>query len=349
MSLRMGLGAGAGRGKAWRGVPPPGFPGNLSLDPVGGVDMKVSLKVCRAACAVFAVGWCAAALPLRAQTYRGVYGPGLEEGARKEKASNESRAEEMLRDSFESPRAKRGKIPPRVFLQLWEQGVKDLFAKDGKGGVVQVREYDLDGTLRDVGEGDGESGGGEEVSTQSAVIVRQLDEGLYLGTFSNAYSRTCAFRLPGMLLADGDVVSGQFKRVGVYRYGTQNLAQYALGPEVGAGEGEATGAAGEAAGVKEVYKAFHEGKVTFVMPGTVQMECLTCEGSGREYDEAALQVEAEAAYRSKYNRYEYGTPRRPYSYFYSRAKKKTMNYSICDDCRGKKKVPVRVFVRYALR
>lgn len=304
-----------------------------------------------------AVG-CSVATCLYAQTemdyrqYNGTQGFG-EELEQRPVATNETRADELFSETFSDPKQRIGKLRPAAFKRLWAQGLKDLVAKSPDGKIVQIREYGADGELHDTDAKSTTDSFEGAITTQSIVITRQLDNGLYLGTFSGESTKLCVFDLPGALLADGDVVSGQFARVGVYRYGTRNLAHYKKAKDSSSTSFDENGGDLLEADIQSVYNAFNAGKLTFIILEPIAMECLTCEGTGREFDEEKIKEEARAEFLSRYN---YRSddrlrqhPKKPLSYFYEEVKKKTFSGKFCQDCRGKKKVPVRVFVKYSAR
>lgn len=267
--------------------------------------------------------------------------------------TNASRAERLLRDTHVSPKEKHGPLPASAFKALWRQGLGQMFAKTADGKLVQIRAFGEDGELRDLKQG---ADAVAESPKQSARILNQIDEGRYLGRFSTNPSQYCAIDIPGPTRADGDIVGGRFERVGVLKLNGRNLAHYRwLGEEdahVSAASGSASGL--QAADIQSVYNAFRKGEITFVLPGSIPQPCLACEGTGRQYDEAAIEKEAMADFKSAYN---YSSsdiykkqPKKSYEQIYQETKKKaTFGARLCPDCRGNRKVPTKIFVKYSIK
>ena len=163
-----------------------------------------------------------------------------------------------------------------------------MFAKTADGKLVQIRAFGEDGELHDLAQS---ADAAAEGPKQSARILRQLNEGRYLGRFSTNPSQDCAIDIPGPMRADGDSVGGRFERVGVLKLNGRNLAHYRW-----LGEGNANPVAApdsqadlQAADIQSVYDAFRKGEITFVLPGVIAQPCLACKGTGRQYDEEAIE------------------------------------------------------------
>lgn len=268
--------------------------------------------------------------------------------------TNQSRAEESIRQTLINPQERKGVIPSRVFARFWAQGLKEMFAVTSGGELKQVREWGFDGKLHDIKREETTEPFDESFgidSSQTMVIVRKIGDGLYLSRMRGEQEyREYALELPGALLADGDAVKGHFERVGIYSYGTRNLAKYCKVQE------EATAAKPKAqtpvaetetltpADVKTVYAAFNDGKITFVARGSKAMSCLACEGTGRKIDQAELKREARKLYRSNYNQ------GKSYKTCVAEAKEKLRWGSPqCPECQGRRSVQVPIFVKYSVR
>lgn len=277
---------------------------------------------------------------------------------KEEPETNVARAERLLQETQGYPKEKKGAIKVPTFKRLWQQGLKDLFAKDASGKLVQIREFDEKGALRDLVPNAGSVVAASDASVATATISKQLDGKRYIGTFSKNPTQTCAIDIPGPVRADGDRVPGRYERVGVLRVGSRNLAHYryiGLPNTPVSKDGEAvTADTFTAADIQSVYNAFRAGQITFTILDDIPMPCLTCEGTGREFDEEKIKEEAQADFESNYNYSSSDTlhryPKKPYEHFYQEAKKKAFFTSkFCPDCRGKKAVPVKVFVKYSAK
>ncbi len=226
-----------------------------------------------------------------------------------------------------------------------------MFAKTADGKLVQIRAFGEDGELHDLAQS---ADAAAEGPKQSARILRQLNEGRYLGRFSTNPSQDCAIDIPGPMRADGDSVGGRFERVGVLKLNGRNLAHYRW-----LGEGNANPVAApnsqadlQAADIQRVYDAFRKGEISFVLPGVIAQPCLACKGTGRQYDEEAIEKEAMADFKSAYN---YSSsdiykkqPKKSYEQIYQETKKKaTFGARLCPDCRGNRKIQTKIFVKYA--
>lgn len=276
-------------------------------------------------------------------------------GNKKSDETNAERAERLLQETQGYPKEKKGAIKPPAFKRLWQAGLKDLFAKDASGKLIQIREVDEKGTLRDLVPNAGSVAKSSDASVATAIISTQLEGKRYIGKFSKNPTQTCAIDIPGPVRADGDRVPGRYERVGVLRVGSRNLAHYrfvGLPNTPVSKDGEAvTADTLTAADIQSVYNAFRAGQISFTILDDIPMPCLTCEGTGREFDEEKIKAEALADYKSNYN-YNHGSgyPKKPYEYFYQESKKKAFFTSkFCPDCRGKKAVPVKVFVKYSAK
>ena len=144
--------------------------------------------------------------------------------------TNQSRAEESIRQTLINPQERKGAIPSRVFARFWAQGLKEMFAVTSGGELKQVREWGFDGKLHDIKREESTEPFDESFgidSSQTMVIIRKIGDGLYLSRMRGEQEyREYALELPGALLADGDAVKGHFERIGIYSYGTRNLAKY---------------------------------------------------------------------------------------------------------------------------
>ena len=261
--------------------------------------------------------------------------------------TNASRAERLLRDTHVSPKERHGPIPANAFKTLWRQGLGRMFAKTADGKLVQIRAFGEDGELHDLAQS---ADAAAEGPKQSARILRQLDEGRYLGRFSTNPSQYCAIDIPGPTRADGDSVGGRFERVGVLKLNGRNLAHYRW-----LGEGNTNPVAApdsqadlQTADIQRVYDAFRKGEITFVLPGVIAQPCLACKGTGRQYDDEAIAKEAQADFRSSYNRTRYHQTKKSYEKLHDEAKEGAFfTAKLCPDCRGNRKIQTKIFVKYA--
>lgn len=274
------------------------------------------------------------------------------------KETNVSRAADLLRATYISPIERRGAIPARIFKQLWGKGLDKMFGKTQESGLVQIRVFDEEGKLKDFVPSTEARDDEDFGLPETATIGRQIETGRYMGHLASNPNQNCVLDIPGPIRAEGDTVTGQFVRIGVFqmedlRYGTRNLAHYQLVEKNASPTVNPSSSANDysEADIQTVYAAFGKGEISFVLPGTVWRECLTCEGSGRQYDEEAIAKEAMEKFKSNYN-YRTGDtaklrPKKPYEFFYAQAKKNSFYASrFCPDCQGKKKVQVMVFIKY---
>ena len=238
-----------------------------------------------------------------------------------EHETNATRAARVARESLAAPATQRGSLSPHAFSILWGRGLKEMFAAREDGSLVQIRAYGADLCLHALEDpkpkaAEEASGSGDEVRT-TVEIIRQIGEGVYAAIFvDNLGAGVIALLHPGPLLADGDTLEGTFGRIGTHRHGGSNLARYIMREDAptpavaAAARAKAAEEAPTPASLQAVYDAFQNGEISFVLPAPVAMPCLTCDGTGKEIDEAWILRETESLYRSNYNRHKTGGRRK---------------------------------------